>query len=138
VRPEEIRLDFESEKAVCRDAEKVLRALEQRRLRVTDPNNFEFRAYLSQLRGRAGIYGVFAGDNLIYVGKTRDAAKRLSDHFVKCSRSTQSKLKEITDLLGSGAEVWVAFVDVPVEIYSAIEEALVRECKTLTLNKRAS
>jgi hypothetical protein len=106
-----VQINFESEEAVRRDAEKVLRALKRCRQRVTGPDDIELRGYLSDLRGRAGIYGVFSGESLVYVGKTRDAAKRISDHFVKCSPSTRSKIREIQVLLASRAAVWVAFVD---------------------------
>ena len=129
-------IHLKSKDAIEEDSEAVLDFLiDNRRLFTTNDESFD--KYRLSLAGRAGVYAVFCDEALIYVGKTKDASARFRDHFVRSSPSTASKIKEFEALLSSDRKVEIAFCELPVQVYSAIEEALIHWLNP-ELNQRAS
>lgn len=133
------KVNFSSLSALREDSEEVHKALLGNRIKVREIGDPDFDRYRIGLGPVTGIYAIFCESKIVYIGKTKSAINRLRDHFISCSDSTQSKIDEIRDLLKKGKEIEVSFVEVPQEVYSSIEEILIKSVdQTQALNRRAS
>lgn len=131
---------FESLEKVRQDAEMVYNELVSgQKYEFKSVKDDAFNDYRLSKKNQAGIYAVICDGKIKYVGKTKNASDRLRDHFIKPGEGTASKIDEINNMIRSGNRVEVSFVEVPISIYSSIEESIIEMHKEqLSLNKRAS
>lgn len=117
--------EFQSIKAIKMDSEIVYGRLLQNKFKVQkvgDPRLDEKRLSIG---AKTGIYAIFINDKTAYIGKTKSLINRWREHFIKKSDSTHSKIDKLKEIFENKTNnVEVSFVEVPAEIYSAIEECL--------------
>lgn len=91
-----------------------------------------------KLKGVKGnIYGIYVEKEIKYIGERQNGkiTMRLNQHFYKCSKGTQSKLKEVQKAFDSGAKVSykTLLIEPDYERY-ALETYLIQNIKSLEWN----
>lgn len=131
---------LESLEKIKEDAETVYNELlSGQKFEFKSVKDDTFNDFRLSKKGQTGIYAVICNGEIKYVGKTKNASDRLRDHFIKPGEGTASKIDEINNMIKNGNKVEVSFVEVPISIYSSIEESIIEtHKKQLSLNKRAS
>ena len=130
----ELLLELES--LINKVSEKVKLELESSASRVVFPGD-NFETLRKKAMNKSGVYAIFFDENIVYIGKSRNAGGRFREHFIKCSETTNSKIGEVTSALNDGKKVELSFVELPTSVYSVIEEQLITTSSDLS-NKRAS
>lgn len=132
--------DFQSIKAIKIDAEMVFKRLLEKKFKVQNIGDPKLDSERLAIGAKIGIYAIFINNKTAYIGKTKSLVNRWREHFIKKSESTHSKIDKLKEIFANDSNnVEVAFVEVPVEIYSAIEESLMSKVdKSFQWNTRSS